>query len=124
MGVATNLEIVQDYMVRMASGNLEGALSLADDAASFQGPDGAVMDKDGLRGLFAMVGPLLINPLDQEIIGTTCEGDRVAIESTAQTLLANGKTYSNLYHFLFVLKDGRIVACREYCNTRAIDAFS
>lgn len=119
-----NLVIVRAYMAHIASGDIEAALALAADDATFQGPDGQTINKDGLRALFAMLGGQLINPLEQEEVGTTCEGDRVAVESKARTLLANGNVYSNLYHFLFVVRDGLIRSSSEYCNTRATDAFA
>jgi ketosteroid isomerase-like protein len=119
----TNREIVQQYMEKIVGGDLEGALALATEDAIFQGPDGTELNKDQLRGFFAQLAPLMINPLEQEIVGTTCEGDRVAVEAKARTMLANGNLYSNLYHFLFELKNGRIVRSKEYCNTRATDAF-
>lgn len=119
----TNRDVVLDHMNRIAGGDLEGALALAADDAVFQGPDGSQMNKAQLRALFAQLGPMLVNPLEQEIVGTTCEGDRVAVEARAHTLLANGKLYSNIYHFLFELREGVIVASREYCNTRATEAF-
>jgi len=119
-----NLAVVRSYMDRVVAGDLEGALQLAWDDAVFQGPDGSVMNKDSLRALFASLASLLVNPFEQKIIGTTCEGDRVAVEATGRTVLANGKTYSNLYHFLFEVREGKIAASREYCNTRAADAFA
>jgi ketosteroid isomerase-like protein len=119
-----NLQIVRAYMAHIATGDIESALALAADDATFQGPDGQSIDKNGLRALFAMLGDQLVNPLEQEEVGTTCEGDRVAVESKARTLLANGNVYSNLYHFLFVVRDGLIRSSSEYCNTRATDAFA
>lgn len=119
----SNLDVVLAYMDRISAGDFDGALAMTADDVRFQGPQGEKMDKDALRGVFAAVKPLLINPLDQEIVGTTCEGNRVAVESRASSLLANGNTYSNLYHFLFEVEDGRITACREYNNTLATSAF-
>lgn len=119
-----NLEIVRTYMAHIATGDIEAALALAAEDATFQGPDGQSIDKNGLRALFAMLGDQLVNPLEQEEVGTTCEGDRVAVESKARTTLANGNVYSNLYHFLFIVRDGLIQSSSEYCNTRATDAFA
>ena len=38
------------------------------------------------------------------LTGITAEGDRVAIEAQGYAKLKNGKTYENLYHFLFIGK--------------------
>ena len=119
-----NLTLVKGYMAKILGGDLEGALALCRDDTAFQGPDGSVIDKDGVRALFAQLGPLLVNPMEHEILGTTCEGKRVAVEAKARTLLANGKEYANIYHFLFEIEDGEITASREYCDTSRATAFA
>jgi len=119
-----NLAIVGEYTKCIAAGDIEGALSYASDDAVFQGPDGSRMDKQGLRALFAQMKPLLPNPLNIEILGTTSEGRRVAVEARADTVLGNGKLYENIYHFLYELDGGRIVAAREYCDTSRASAFA
>jgi ketosteroid isomerase-like protein len=54
-----------------------------------------------------------------KILSTTAEDDRVALEarSTGIANPANGRTYGNFYHFLFRIRDGQIVLCKEYQDT-------
>ena len=47
----------------------------------------------------------------------TAEDDRVAVEAESMAKLVNGERYHNRYHFLFVLRDGRIQAVKEYLDT-------
>jgi ketosteroid isomerase-like protein len=47
----------------------------------------------------------------------TAEGERVAVEAESKAKLANGTLYHNRYHFLFVVRDGRIQAVKEYLDT-------
>lgn len=122
--MSDNLSIVRAYTNCIAAGDIEGALQFASDDAVFQGPDGSRMDKQGLRTLFAQMQPLLPNPLNIEIVGTTSEGKRVAVEARASTLLANGKTYENIYHFLYEVDGGKIVVAREYCDTARASVFA
>lgn len=57
--------------------------------------------------------------------GFTAEGDRVAVEAKSRAVLANGNTLEQVYHFLFEIKDGRVVAVREYIDTaHALAAFN
>lgn len=119
----TNREIVLRYMELLASGEHAGALAMVADDAVMQGPQGEALDKEGLRGLLAIVGPMFTGPMDQQILGTTAEGKRVAVESTASVPLTNGKTYSNIYHFLFEVEDGRITRVNEYNNPAAAAVF-
>jgi uncharacterized protein len=46
----------------------------------------------------------------------TAEGDRVAVEAEGTITWANGKVYNNLYHFAFVMRDGRIESLTEYTD--------
>ena len=47
----------------------------------------------------------------------TAEDDRVAVEAESKAKLVNGTLYHNRYHFLFVVRDGRIHAVKEYLDT-------
>lgn len=118
-----NLPIALDYMGKVAGGDVEGALALCSEGFAFQGPDGTVLDKEELRAALGSIAPMLINPFMFEVLGTTCQGNRVAIESIGETVLSNGKTYSNLYHFLFEIEGRKIKAAREYCDTSRAAAF-
>jgi hypothetical protein len=55
------------------------------------------------------------------IIGTTAEGDRVAIESRGNFEFEDGRTYRNSYHHLFELSAGRVTAIREYLDLRVAE---
>lgn len=52
------------------------------------------------------------------IIGTTAEGDRVAVESRGNFEFADGSYYRNSYHHLFVVRDGKVTSVREYLDLR------
>jgi len=56
------------------------------------------------------------------ILGTTAEGDRVAVESRGNFEFEDGRAYRNNYHHLFELRDGRVVAIREYLDLRVTEA--
>lgn len=119
-----NLALVKRYIAKILGGDLEGALRMCRDDTAFQGPDGSITGKDGVRAIFAQIGPLMVNPMEYQILGTTCEGNRVAVEATGRTQLANGNVYANIYHFLFEIDGGQIVASREYCDTSRVTAFA
>jgi uncharacterized protein len=119
--LAGELAIALEYLQRMAGLEFERALSLAADDAVFQGPDGTQLDKSGMASMFKVVGPRFAGPLQLSILGTTCEGNRVAIEARGTAPLTNGLTYSNNYHYAFEINNGAIVRSREYCCTKAPD---
>jgi ketosteroid isomerase-like protein len=55
-----------------------------------------------------------------EITGVTAEGERVAIEGTGRGRLRNGRDYDNTYHFLMIVRDGRVLSVREYMDSQHV----
>ena len=47
----------------------------------------------------------------------TAEGDRVAVEAESYGKHVSGKIYHNQYHFLMVIRDGKICELKEYMDT-------
>jgi ketosteroid isomerase-like protein len=47
----------------------------------------------------------------------TAEDDRVAVEAQSEGRHVSGQDYQNFYHFLFRLRDGKIIALHEYLDT-------
>jgi ketosteroid isomerase-like protein len=59
-----------------------------------------------------------------EVVGITAEGDRVAVEVRGEMVFPD-RVYRNEYHNLLIIRDGQIVAGKEYMDTRAVaEAFS
>lgn len=56
-------------------------------------------------------------PWEKEILGMTAEGNRVAVEAVAKVQLKGGKRYDQVYHYLYVIEDGRIKVAKEYMDT-------
>lgn len=50
----------------------------------------------------------------------TAEDDRVAVEAESEGMHVSGKLYSNQYHFLFRLRDGKVVELKEYMDTERV----
>jgi ketosteroid isomerase-like protein len=53
--------------------------------------------------------------------GVTAEGERVAVEAEGR-FERPGLVYANTYHYLFIVRDGRIASGREYFDTAAARA--
>ena len=71
---------------------------------------------EALEGM-KMIGSMFPDGLQFTILETTAEGDRVAIEAESKGVAASGVPYHNLYHFLMVVRDGRIHRFKEYMDT-------
>lgn len=52
------------------------------------------------------------------IHGMTAEGDRVAVEAESHGRHASGRLYHNLYHFLLVVREGKVREFKEYLDTK------
>jgi ketosteroid isomerase-like protein len=60
---------------------------------------------------------LLPHGIEISLGAMTAEDDRVAVEAESKARLVNGALYHNRYHFLYVVRDGRIHAVKEYLDT-------
>ena len=94
-------------------------MALLDDNLSMQDPWGHMMTKAQLRAWFVEEFPKMTKQRTSTIVGTTCEGERIAIESVSSRKLTDGSDYKNIYHLLFVVRNGKIVVYHQYLNTEA-----
>jgi len=61
---------------------------------------------------------------DKQVVSMVGEGDRLAVEATATMELRNGSLYDQRYHYVYVFRNGQVVAVKEYCDTlNAANAF-
>ena len=58
---------------------------------------------------------------DMQIISTTAEDDRVAVECYGNCVLADGRSYNNNYFFLVYIRDGRVRMLREFGDSKYFD---
>jgi len=80
-------------------------------------PVSGEMDKSGITALMQSVRELVSGPLNMYPKAWTIEGNRVAVEVESSAVLNNGRTYNNLYHYLIVIKNGKIKTIKEYADT-------
>ncbi len=79
----------------------------------FSGSRNKTRALEGMR----MIDSMFPNGITFTILGMTAEGNRVAIEATSEGLHVSGEPYRNQYHFLMVVRDGKIVHFKEYMDT-------
>lgn len=119
----TNKALVAEFMEVFSTGVVEKILSYLSESATWwvggtiEGISGTKNKSEFgemLAGLSAATttGAIRLSPL-----AWTAEGDRVAVETESYSELTNGRIYNNLYHFVFVVRDGRIQAIKEFLDT-------
>lgn len=76
--------------------------------------------REQIRAAAAQIFQVFPQGLRFSVDAMTAEGERVAVEARSHGQHVSGRPYSNRYHFLFVLRDGRVTLLREYMDTERV----
>jgi ketosteroid isomerase-like protein len=124
MSLDANKQLVRDFLDHYAYGRYQAALAmLAPDSRWWlpghpqEFPAAGWVDKATVERRLAGNLKLLPHGIEISVGAMTAEDDRVAVEAESKAKLVNGALYHNRYHFLFVVRDGRIHAVKEYLDT-------
>lgn len=124
MSLDANKKLVREFLDHYAHARYAAALAmLAPDSRWWipghpqEFPAAGWADKATVERRLAANLKLLPHGIEIIVGDMTAEGDRVAVEAESKAQLANGALYHNRYHFLFVVRDGRIHAVKEYLDT-------
>ena len=122
--VEENRALAREFFARFSTGNVNGAVDLlgaevtwwipGDPAAM---PAAGLYTKDSIAALFGRMVRRLDGTLRMEVLGTTAEDDRVALEVESHGDLRDGRHYNNTYHTLMRIADGYIREVREYSDS-------
>ncbi|WP_168702281.1 nuclear transport factor 2 family protein [Gordonia paraffinivorans] len=118
-----NKALVSEFMEVFSRGDVEAILSFLAPTATWwvggtiEGISGTKNKEEFgamLSGLSATTktGAIALKPL-----AFTAEGERVAVETESYSEMSKGKVYNNLYHFVFIVRDGKIHEVKEYLDT-------
>jgi ketosteroid isomerase-like protein len=124
MTTTDNTATAHALFARLTAGDVEGALALMTDDASWRlagkpelTPVHGTYDKARLRKLFQRMLAQLVDGLHLTVVGSIAEGDKVALEVESRGDLKNGRQYRQQYHFAFTFRDGKIATVHEYLDT-------
>jgi ketosteroid isomerase-like protein len=130
MSAHDNKAIALELLEDLSTGNVEGATrKFAEDFLWITPSDARTFRHAGTRNKNEFVAILrrfrgfFTEEHRFKVIGTTCEGDRVAVEAEAGGA-ARGIPFFNRYHFLFQFRDGKIVVGKEYMDTAFAEWFN
>src|SRR5436190_15127347 len=125
MTVDRNKAAAQEFFDRFSASDIEGALALMTDDATWlipgkpqRMPTAGLYTKERIRKLFCTMLKQLESGLQLTVKSMVAEGERVALEAESSGDLKNGRRYRQQYHFLIEFRDGRISAVREYLDTQ------
>ena len=121
MGIEENKLAVTAFMEAMNRGDTEALLdAYAEDGYVWTMGNTLISgkyDKVQIRAFADGVFEAFPEGLSFRVISMTAEEDRVAVEAVSDGKHASGVNYSNNYHFLFTLRDGKVVSLKEYMDT-------
>jgi ketosteroid isomerase-like protein len=119
MDIEANRKIAIDLMTSMSKGDVERAETLLAEDATWWVLGSGYMERSALLDASRFMSSA---PRAQfEIVATTAEKDRVAMEAKGDFLFADGKEYKNTYHFLFIVRNGKVVEGKEYLDTALVE---
>lgn len=124
-----NKEIILDFVKLLGTNKIDELTAFLHEDLTWiipQDPKYSAMagsrNKQGWIGLYTGFISKMPKGARYEVIGITAENERVALEaeSFAETPLGE---FHNRYHFLFVLKDGKILVAKEYADSLFMHKF-
>ena len=117
--------VIERYVTAVAARDMDTVRELfAEDATWWLGGElplsGTWRGRDAILGDFLGSIPRLYRPetISIEITSLIAEGDTVAMEWTSRAQTTAGEDYENQCAGVFTVRDGRIVAVREYMDTQ------
>jgi ketosteroid isomerase-like protein len=130
MSIEQNKAVVRSLMKNFTPHDLDKALDLlAEDAVwtmmgqprrfPYAGAKNKTDTAAQLQGFLSLMAKFSWEPKVM-----TAEDDRVAVEAVSYGEMADGKKYSNVYHMLFTLRDGKIVKVSEYLDPLEVLEFT
>lgn len=121
MSAEENKKVVLDFLENLSAGNAAAIMNTLADSATWwvagNFPLSGTKTKAQFGELIGGLGENIDGGLRVTPTGVTAEGDRVAVEAESYAKMKNGKTYQNKYHFLFLVRDGKIQQVKEYLDT-------
>ena len=124
MGISENKQVVTEFFSHSSAGRRAQALDLLGEDATWWAPGVGVMSKPQFVQMMGYMDKIVKGPIQLTIKRMTAEEDRVAAEAESDADVVNGKHYHNTYHFLVVVRGGKIREVKEYNDTKyAMDLF-
>lgn len=125
MSIEDNKKLVAAFWVAVSKLDFDTALPMTaeEDFTWWLGGEPEKFPMAGLRtkeqflALFKEILKIAPGGIQVKPIAWTAEGDRVAMEAESSAKTISGKVYHNKYHFLHIVRDGKIQSVREYLDT-------
>ena len=116
-----NKELACKFFDSLSSGTQDYLNFYTDDSIIWTAGDNAIGGTRTKKEIVKFAQGILAafpDGITFNITGMTAEADRVAVEVNGESIHASGKSYNNQYHFLLIIRDGKIIQLKEYMDTQ------
>jgi hypothetical protein len=116
-----NKKITEDFFEALSAGSEKYLDFYTDDSIIWTAGNNAIggtRTKEEVVSFAQNILAAFPTGIKFNITGMTAEEDRVAVEIDGEAVHASGETYNNQYHFLLIIKDGKILELKEYMDTQ------
>ena len=116
-----NKEIATEFFNSLSSGTEDYLDFYTDDSIIWTAGDNAIGGTRTKEEIIEFAQGILAafpDGITFNITGMTAEDDRVAVEVSGESIHASGQPYNNKYHFLLIIRDGKIIQLKEYMDTQ------
>jgi len=122
--IEQNKAIVQRFFEAMSTGDVETIVNTYADEGCVQTMGNTLISginsKEQISKYAGSIYDVFPAGLSFSIDSMVAEGDKVAVEARSEGEHISGQTYANEYHFLFELKDGKLLKLKEYMDTELV----
>ena len=119
-----NKALIRQFMTDVGAGRTEAVLAAyADDAVLTTTGTTLISGrytKPQIAAAADRVFDVFPDGIAYELLEMTAEADRVAVEAVSHADHVSGQHYSNYYHFLFRVRDGKITELKEFMDTEMV----
>lgn len=124
MSVEQNIATVEAFIAAMNAGDVQGIVDAyaEDGSVTTMGNTliSGTFDKPTITMAAGRIFEAFPDGIRFTIHAITAQDDRVAVEASSVGMHISGQEYRNQYHFLAILRDGKLVSWKEYCDTEMI----
>jgi ketosteroid isomerase-like protein len=114
-------QLVTRFFEQFSSGNIDAAFALVSDDASWWVPGdlpfSGTKTKAEYLQIVSSIQKGFPNGLKLDATAMIAEGGKFAVEVSSYGEHVSGKIYTNKYHFLITVKDGKLTEVKEYMDT-------
>lgn len=115
---------VEAFFNCLSRGDVDGFVAMYHPQGSLWTSGNTLISGDFSIEQIAAAGAAIFDAFPEGLVFSVhsmiAEGEKVAVEAQSAGMHSSGQAYSNLYHFLFEFRDGKVWRLKEYMDTERV----